>query len=150
MEEGEFTFDALQQQLHSLDTKFCFSAEDSTGIIRKIKYNAKTNSFVGFLSPLDNGIPIPKSFKTNSFEELKIWYDTIEKAPLLNVHMVQPIPSISDQNKIPTSFILSAYGVNPSHLVTKWRNRLLSTTADLRLGQDRISIEHLQDIINSD
>ncbi|CAF4032409.1 unnamed protein product [Rotaria sp. Silwood1] len=112
MEEGEFTFDALQQQLHSLDTKFCFSAEDSTGIIRKIKYNAKTNSFVGFLSPLDNGIPIPKSFKTNSFEELKIWYDTIEKAPLLNVHMVQPIPSISDQNKIPTSFILSAYGVS--------------------------------------
>ncbi|CAF4032427.1 unnamed protein product [Rotaria sp. Silwood1] len=39
---------------------------------------------------------------------------------------------------------------DPSHLVTKWRNRLLSTTADLRLGQDRISIEHLQDIINSD
>ncbi|CAF4109650.1 unnamed protein product, partial [Rotaria sp. Silwood1] len=37
----------------------------------------------------------------------------------------------------------------PTHLVTKWRNRLLSTTADLRLGQDRITIEHLKHIIDS-
>ncbi|CAF1507485.1 unnamed protein product, partial [Rotaria sordida] len=86
--------------------------EDSTEVIRKIKYDARTNSFVGFVSPLDNGVPKPPSFKTNSFEELKMWCDTREKAPLLNVHIVQPIPSISDQNKIPTSFILSAYSVN--------------------------------------
>ncbi|CAF3376935.1 unnamed protein product [Rotaria sp. Silwood2] len=237
IEEGDFKFHALQQQLHSMNTKFCFSAEDSTGVIQKIKYDARTNSFVGFVSPLDNGVPIPQSFKINSFEELKTWFDTEEKAPLLNVHMVQPISSILDQNKIPTPFILSAYGIHnkftandvlyrwkfifenclkrqirligfstdadsrymsamriasglfspvqnltfhdhphafkielpsqwswfylqqkqlflffqdPIHLVTKWRNRLLSTTADLGLGQDQITIDHLKNIINSD
>ena len=35
----------------------------------------------------------------------------------------------------------------PIHLATKWRNRLLSSTADLRLGRQRISIQHLIDII---
>jgi hypothetical protein len=36
---------------------------------------------------------------------------------------------------------------DPVHLVTKWRNRLLSTTAQLRFGQQYISMEHLVDII---
>lgn len=39
---------------------------------------------------------------------------------------------------------------DPIHLVTKWRNRLLSNTADLRLGEDQITMEHLRDIFNSD
>ncbi|CAF5166390.1 unnamed protein product, partial [Rotaria magnacalcarata] len=36
---------------------------------------------------------------------------------------------------------------DPIHLATKWRNRLLSSTAQLRLGTQHISIEHLIDII---
>lgn len=36
---------------------------------------------------------------------------------------------------------------DPVHLVTKWRNRLLSATAQLRFGQQYISMEHLVDII---
>ena len=36
------------------------------------------------------------------------------------------------------------------HLVTKWRNRLLSSSAQLRFGQQSISIEHLHDIIRND
>ena len=36
---------------------------------------------------------------------------------------------------------------DPIHLATKWRNRLLSSTADLRLGRQRISIQHLIDIV---
>ena len=36
-----------------------------------------------------------------------------------------------------------------THLATKWRNRLLSSTADLRLGDQLISIHHLYDIINN-
>ena len=35
-----------------------------------------------------------------------------------------------------------------THLVTKWRNRLLSSTAQLHLGRQRISMEHLIDILN--
>ncbi|CAM4972458.1 unnamed protein product [Rotaria socialis] len=37
-----------------------------------------------------------------------------------------------------------------THLVTKWRNRLLSTTAELCLGNQSISINHLHDIIEND
>jgi hypothetical protein len=37
-----------------------------------------------------------------------------------------------------------------THLVTKWRNRLLSSTAELRLGNQFISINHLHDIINNE
>ena len=36
-----------------------------------------------------------------------------------------------------------------THLVTKWRNRLLSSTAELYLGNQFISINHLHDILNS-
>jgi len=36
-----------------------------------------------------------------------------------------------------------------THLVTKWRNRLLSSTAELRLGKQLISINHLYDIIDN-
>jgi len=34
-----------------------------------------------------------------------------------------------------------------THLVTKWRNRLLSSTSELRLGDQFISMHHLYDII---
>jgi hypothetical protein len=37
-----------------------------------------------------------------------------------------------------------------THLVTKWRNRLLSSTAELRLGNQFISINHLHDIIDDE
>ena len=38
---------------------------------------------------------------------------------------------------------------NATHLVTKWRNRLLSSTAELHLGNQFISISHLNDILDS-
>ncbi|CAF1363353.1 unnamed protein product [Rotaria magnacalcarata] len=37
-----------------------------------------------------------------------------------------------------------------THLVTKWRNRLLSSSAELRLGNQFISINHLYDIIHNE
>ncbi|CAF1513074.1 unnamed protein product [Rotaria sp. Silwood1] len=36
-----------------------------------------------------------------------------------------------------------------THLATKWRNRLLSSTAQLCIGEQTITIEHLRDIIQS-
>lgn len=35
------------------------------------------------------------------------------------------------------------------HVITKWRNRLLSSTAELRFGSQYISIQHLFDIIEN-
>jgi hypothetical protein len=38
---------------------------------------------------------------------------------------------------------------DPVHLVTKWRNRLLSSTADLCIGNNKISMAHIEQLINS-
>jgi hypothetical protein len=39
---------------------------------------------------------------------------------------------------------------DPTHLCTKWRNRLLSDTAELRIGNQLISMNYLHDIIEND
>ena len=39
---------------------------------------------------------------------------------------------------------------DPIHLVTKWRNRLLSSKAQLCIGQRSITMEHLRHIIDSE
>lgn len=111
IDEGKFRFDLLNQQFGSSSSNFCYLSEDCTGVIQKVKYDMRTNSFVGFSTPLNNGIPQCQFYKTDSFEELKLWFNTIEKASLINVHMVQPIPS-SNEERIPIPFLLSAYGVN--------------------------------------
>ncbi|CAF1358814.1 unnamed protein product [Rotaria sp. Silwood1] len=234
--EGELRFDQLQKHFDQLNIQYAFGSEDATGIIKKIKYDSTTNTFNGFSTPLDCGVPIKEYYQTDSFDTLRIWFNSIEKASLLNVHMVQPIPA-SNQSIIPSPFLLSAYGIDntatandilqrwwyifnqclqrniriigfstdadakyvramrlmsgffgslpnfqvhrhpqafeikttshwpwfylreqqvllffqdATHLVTKWRNRLLSPTAELHLGNQFISINHLHDIINSD
>lgn len=38
----------------------------------------------------------------------------------------------------------------PIHLVTKWRNRLLSSTANLKFELDRIGIKHLENLIDNE
>ena len=38
---------------------------------------------------------------------------------------------------------------DPTHIATKWRNRLLSRTAKLTIGKYEISIEHLRSIYSS-
>ncbi|CAM4842016.1 unnamed protein product [Rotaria magnacalcarata] len=220
--EGQFRFDELKHHSDLLNTKFGFVSEDCTGVVQKITYNERTNSFVGFSAPLTNGIPHVNHFQTDSFEQLKTWFSTVNKASLLNVHMFQPIPS--NHLKSSSSFVLAVYGVNnqctsidilkrwsyiydecyadakylsamrltsgffanltniklhenddafkiniPSHwtwfflrsqqlflffqdathVATKWRNRLLASTAHLVLGQQPITMQHLQNIIDN-
>ncbi|CAF4009907.1 unnamed protein product [Rotaria magnacalcarata] len=38
---------------------------------------------------------------------------------------------------------------DPVHIVTKWRNRLLSSTAKLCIGNDNISMAHIEQLINN-
>ncbi|UJR06646.1 hypothetical protein I4U23_010930 [Adineta vaga] len=223
----------MKNYLNSLDVQYAFCAEDCTGVIRRIKYDEHTDSFIGFCTPLSDGVPITSRFRTNSLAELNMWMETNEKAPLLSAHCIQAIPP-ANQTTVPLSFILSAYGtsskytaldilkrwifiykksierivriigfstdgdskyfcavrlmsgfyasmanLNPhidtsafsirtdnwswyflrpeqilvlmqdaTHLVTKLRNRLLSTTAELRIGNTDITLEHLQQILD--
>ncbi|CAF1610778.1 unnamed protein product [Adineta ricciae] len=41
------------------------------------------------------------------------------------------------------------FSTDPIHLVTKWRNRLLSPTAKLRFGDDIISMVHIEKLLNN-
>ncbi|CAF1459087.1 unnamed protein product [Adineta ricciae] len=229
--EAEFNFESLRL-CHS---EFGFCSEDTTGVIRRVEYDSKTNSFIGFATPIDHGIPSPRFYQANTFGELKAIYDNKEIAPLLNVHMFQGIPTVESQSCIPRPLLLSAYGVDnkitavnvfhrwmhvfqqclkqnvriigfatdadrryvsamrlasgffassydlkwdknehafkinipthwtwfflgehqlflffqdPIHIVTKLRNRMLSSTADLRIGTDKINIAHIEALVS--
>ncbi|CAF4907930.1 unnamed protein product, partial [Rotaria sp. Silwood1] len=190
--EAEFRFDQLQKHFDDLNVQYAFGSEDATSIIKKIKYDSTTNKFNGFATPLDHGVPIKEYYKTDSFDKLKLWFNSNDKSSLLNVHMIQPVQS-TNQTIIRSPFLLSAYGIDntttandilqrwcsststsfynkikiilalvflreqqlllflqdATHLATKWRNRLLSSTAELRLGDQSISISHLYSIIDN-
>ncbi|CAF4784009.1 unnamed protein product, partial [Rotaria sp. Silwood2] len=75
--ETEFYFGSLRQ-CHS---QFGFCSENTTGIIRKVEYDSKTNSYVGFAIPIDHSVPLPKFYQANTFNDLKKSYDTNEIAP---------------------------------------------------------------------
>ncbi|CAF4613192.1 unnamed protein product, partial [Rotaria sp. Silwood2] len=211
--EAEFRLDQLQKHFENLNLQYAFGSEDATGVIKKIKYDSIANKFIGFPTPLDHGVPIKEYYHTDSLDTLKLWFNSIDKSSLLNVHMIQPVQSTT-QNTLPSSFLLSAYGIDntatandilqrwwyifnqclqrkiriigfatvadakyvramrlmsgffaslpnfPVHQhqqaftvklksPTKWRNRLLSSTAELRLGDQSISINHLYSIIDN-
>ncbi|CAF4509725.1 unnamed protein product, partial [Rotaria magnacalcarata] len=57
MKEAEFRFDSLSAHMNSLKTNIAFAAEDCTAVIKKISYDSFTNSFVGLVPPLNDGIP---------------------------------------------------------------------------------------------
>jgi len=108
--EAQFLFDKLHEYFNGIDVKYAFAAEDCTGVIRKIHYDQQTNSFVGFATPLVNGIPVSKYYQTNSFDQLESWFNSSDKSSLLNIHMIQPLPS-ANNSTVPSPFLLSGYGV---------------------------------------
>jgi hypothetical protein len=79
-------------------------------VIRKLSFDQQINSFIGFATPLANGIPIAKHYRTNSFDKLKYWFSTLNRSSLLNIHMVQPFPSPKHPT-IRSAFLLTGYGV---------------------------------------
>ena len=106
--EAAFKFDSLRQ-FHS---GYGFCSEDTTGVIRKAEYDSTTNSFVGFTTPLNDGIPLIKHFHADTFEDFKMIYNTNNTARLLNVHMFQGISTENNSTSVPKPFLLSAYGVD--------------------------------------
>ncbi|CAF4624657.1 unnamed protein product [Rotaria sp. Silwood2] len=106
--EAEFKFESLKQ-FHS---GFGFCSEDTTGVIPKVEYDSSTNSFIGFTTPIVDGIPSKQCYQAHKFDDLKIIYDSNEMAPLLNVHMFQSISTEDAVTNFPKPFLLSAYGVN--------------------------------------
>ena len=109
VEEGEFRYDLMAEYLSSEAMKFIFAAEDCTAVVPRVVYDVQSNTFVGFTSHLKNGLPAVNAFSTESFAELKDWFQTSTQSRLLNLHMIQPIGC----GPIPcSSFLLSAYGTD--------------------------------------
>jgi hypothetical protein len=120
--EGEFRYDDMNKYMNEINSKFAFCAEDCTSVLRKIVYDVRSNSFVGFTPPLDvNGMPYIKHFQTNSMEDLERWFEEEEMSRLLNLHMVQPI-CINNQTTSPFAF--AAYGTNGKYtslnIIHRW------------------------------
>ncbi|CAF3631656.1 unnamed protein product [Rotaria socialis] len=104
--EAEFRFQSLRRfHLH-----FGFCSEDTAGVIREVEYDSKTNSFVGFATPIDHGAPLSQFYRADTFNDLKTIYDTNEIAPVLNVQMLQTIPTEDDAQCISRPLLVPAYG----------------------------------------
>ncbi|CAF3519857.1 unnamed protein product [Rotaria socialis] len=109
IKEGEFRFDSLATHMKSIETNIAFASEDSTVVIKKVCYDSHTNSFVGFVLPLNDGIPATLYYQTDSFQKLREWFSSKDRSNLINIHMVQPI---SNMQLAPNPFLLSAFGTN--------------------------------------
>jgi hypothetical protein len=108
--EGEFQYSRFLELVHPLGCKYAFCGEDSTAVIPKVSYDARSNSFVGFTLPLKNGFPCCQFYSTNSLDELKSWQNEVEKSSLLNVHVIQALTPVNQIQLSP--FLLSAYGTD--------------------------------------
>ncbi|CAF4763160.1 unnamed protein product [Rotaria sp. Silwood2] len=61
----------LEQYSRSTNFNYIFVAEDATHSISCIDYDAQSNFFIGFSSPLVDGVPQSDFFQTETFKVLK-------------------------------------------------------------------------------
>ena len=120
--EGKLCYENMKKYMSTTNSKFAFYGEDCTTVLRKIAYDVRSNSFVGFTPPLDeNGLSVLKHFQTNSFEELRRWFQEEDISNFLNLHMIQPV-SANNTNSHP--FVLAAYGTNGKYtsidVIRRW------------------------------
>jgi hypothetical protein len=120
--EGQFRYSDMKEYLTTVDSTFAYCAEDSTSAVRKIVYDVQSNAFVGFTLPLDEyGMPRVQHFQTNSFKELKSWFEEKDFSHLINLHMIQPI---CVRNEKMSPFALAAYGTNGKYtnldVIRRW------------------------------
>ena len=104
--EGEFRFQAMKEYVQVSGFNYVYVGEDSTSSLTHIDYDAQINSFIGFSPLLINGIPQVNYFQTDNFDQLRKWFDQVDKSNFINLHMMKSImPSIPPM-------ILCAYGSN--------------------------------------
>ncbi|CAF2127717.1 unnamed protein product [Rotaria magnacalcarata] len=118
MTESEFQFQLIKEHLKSNKCNYVFIVEDATSSICRIDYDATSNSFIGFSSPLIDGVPQPNFFQTENFEQLELWFNEIDKAKFINLYMLKSLV-LSDP-----PFIFAAYGSNNKakaiEILKKW------------------------------
>ncbi|CAF4633583.1 unnamed protein product [Rotaria magnacalcarata] len=122
--EAEFRFDSLQQS----QSGFGFCSEDTTGVIPKVD-----------ISTEDDPTNFPKPFLLSAYGV----DNTFTAIDILHRWMY------IFESCLDKGVRIAGFSIDPVHIVTKWRNRLLSSTADLYIGNDKISMEHIEQLINN-
>ena len=89
---GEFYFDRLNCYMDSFKCTYASVGVDCTGVVKNIHYDVHSNCFTGFTLPLTDGFRSTRYFSTDRLADLEIWYNQVDKASLLNVHVVTPPP----------------------------------------------------------
>ena len=92
--EGEFMFDELEKHLNQWNApKFVHVHMDDTRVINKIDYQPSTDRFVGFVLPLENGLPKVDAFILTSFDELKNAFEANTVANYAHCIVAKPLTS---------------------------------------------------------
>ncbi|CAF2141071.1 unnamed protein product [Rotaria magnacalcarata] len=60
--KAEFRFDESKIYRDSIDCQFAVLSEDCSAIIPRIEYDATSNRFNGFVTPIDGGKPVENAF----------------------------------------------------------------------------------------
>lgn len=107
MDEGQLDFEGLNRFLEERNlAKIVWISEDGTRINGKIEYDARTNTILGFVLPLNKGIPNNKAYLATSAEVIENYFLTCEKAEYAYCIMAQPLHDTSP------AFCLSVFGTN--------------------------------------
>lgn len=122
--EAEFRFDGMRDHFATNNSYLAFAAEDLTGIIAKVTYDSDSDCFVGFNTPLEEGRPLSRHYRTDSYAELQAWFEEKSKSTYVNVHVLQPLRN-SLTDRILSPFVLAAYGVDGKFTAEDVRNRWL-------------------------
>ena len=121
--EGNFRYTFATQHLISKQSEYVFCSEDCTAVIPKIVYDSRSNTFIGFSLPLNNGFPQAECYSTSSFQQLETWFVKNAQSKLLNIHVIQPI---SSQANDASPYLLAVYGTDGRYtsndITSRWKN----------------------------
>lgn len=107
IEEGEFNFKGLSTYLEERNLpRIVWVSEDATRINDKIEYDSKTNKVLGFVLPLQNGMPNSSAYLARNADQMKYYFNNASKAEYAYVVMAQPLDS-----KTP-AFCLAVFGTD--------------------------------------
>ena len=120
LNEGKFRFDDLAAHIAQYNTTRAVSiGENATRIICRVEYDIRTNRCVGFVLPLQNGLPEMDAFLATSFDAIKDMFSKQTPAKYAYVYMAQPL----DLNIPP--FCLACFGTSnkftAEHVLLRWK-----------------------------
>lgn len=92
LEEGTFDFQGLNDFLEkNIIPKVIWMSEDGTRVNGRIEYDPVSNKIVGFVLPLNKGLPETKTFLASSSAAIQHYFETGIKATYAYVFVAQPL-----------------------------------------------------------